>query len=281
MKSTGFMVLATSIIAMPVSGAEARPTLPQAGEVYELVKSYETESRTNGGSSGSSRGRDGMVERIIAVSDVGIEVEYDLSKDVPDQDRLKYWQFPARIFRSPDGAIQLLNRDELERRVDLWLKAAGWTREACGRTIFTWNVFRIECDPQSVVEAIRAVDLTTPDIREGEPYHDAMARAPAVLARKGEILVAEFAVDPDAVRRARAESDVVVGEVLGKPVLLEEALAKRSQDRISGTISISFDTDPVGNIWRRIKETRMTTTGPDGETNEEMAKEVVERRLVH
>lgn len=273
-------ILAVSFIAASDSRAETPPS-PKVGAVYELIKSYETESRKSGGSSGSSRGRDDLVERIIAVSDVGIEAEYDLPKDVADRDRTEYWQFPARILRSPDGAMRLLNGEELEARVELWLKAANWTREVCGRTIFTWNAFRIECDPQSVVEAIKAIDLMTPNIRTGEIYRDDMALAPVVLVQKGEALTAAFDVDPDAVRRARAASDVVVGEILGKTVTLEEALAKRSDDAISGTISISFDTDSVGNVWRRTKETKLTTTGPDGETEDELVEEMVERRLIH
>jgi hypothetical protein len=127
------------------------------------------------------------------------------------------------------GPGQLLNGTELETRVEGWLKAAGLPRTACGHWYFTWNAFRIECDPQSVLKTVQAFDLRSVDVREGAAYQESDVRGSGTLARKAggldsAIFSVEMPVDPDAFRRVRAESDVVVGEIMKKPVSLDGAL---------------------------------------------------------
>jgi hypothetical protein len=87
-------------------------------------------------------------------------------------------------------------------------------------------------------------------------------------------------VDPDAFRRARAESDVVVGEIMKKPVSLDAALGRRATEIISGTISIAFETDSVGNVLRRTKVTKLDIHGPDGPSETQTVTETLERRLI-
>jgi len=65
----------------------------------------------------------------------------------------------------------------------------------------------------------------------------------------------------DAVRRGRAESDVVVGEIMNKPVSLDAALRERATEIASGTISVEFETDPTGNVRRRTKVTKLEIKG--------------------
>ena len=70
-------------------------------------------------------------------------------------------------------------------------------------------------------------------------------------------MVPTFAVmleaDPAAVRRARAEADVATGEIMQKPVTLEAALRERAKEQVSGTISVTFETDTAGNIRKRTR----------------------------
>jgi hypothetical protein len=87
-------------------------------------------------------------------------------------------------------------------------------------------------------------------------------------------------VDPDAVRRGRAESDVVVGEIMNKPVSLDAALRERAREIVSGTISVKFETDPAGNVLRRTKVTKLDITRPDGRSETETVTETLERRLI-
>jgi hypothetical protein len=276
-----------SVLLLPshnARGDSARST-PKVGEEYEISRRYETSQQTSSGSSGSSNGRDAFLERVIGLREGGLELEYDLPKEATPEDRTRNWQFPVRVFRPSSGPTQLLNRPELEARVEGWLKAARWTRAVCGRWIFTWNAFRIECDPQSVIRMIEAWDLRSVDLREGVPYRETEAREPGLLTRKaagpnGATFNVVMEIDPDKVRRARAESDVAIGEMMQKPVALDTALQERAKEQVSGTISVTFETDSVGHVRRRTKVTKVETKGPEGQSDSEIHTETVERRLV-
>lgn len=222
---------------------------------------------------------------MIAIRGTGIVLEYDLSKEAKAEDRARYWQFPARVFKPSNRPMQLLNASELEARLEGWLKAAGLDRSVCGRWIFTWNAFRIECDPQSIIETIVAIDLRSHAFREGAAYQDAEALAPGVIARKavgpnGAIFAVMLEIDPATVRRARAEADVAMGEIMQKPVTLEAALGERAMEQVSGTISITFETDGAGSIRKRTKVTKLEVKRPDGTSESRTGTETVERRNV-
>jgi hypothetical protein len=265
--------------------AGAAPLSPQVGDAYEITTTRESAQHGSNGSSGSSHDKDTIVERVIGLRADGLELEYDLPKAATAGTGAGNWQFPARVFKSFGGPPRLLNGPELEARVDGWLKAAKLPRAACGHWIFTWNAFRIECDPQSVIKMVESLDLRSVDLRDGAPYQDTAARGPGTLARKaagpdGAIFVAELPVDPDAVHRARAESDVVVGEIMNKPVTLEAALRDRAREIVSGTISVTFETDSAGIVRRRTKVTRVDTKAPNGQTETETVTETLERRII-
>ena len=109
-----------------------------------------------------------------------------------------------------------------------------------------------------------------------------MARQPGALTRTatsptGEIYRALMDVDSDVVRRSRAESDVAAGEIMRKPVTLDAALRERAKESISGTISVAFDADSAGNVWRRTKVTKLETRKPNGVLETSTATEIVTR----
>src|SRR5436190_13766268 len=143
----------TIVLAMflPIIGASAESTqlTTQIGDTYEIVRVSRSSQSFSGGSSGSSHDRDTLIEHVIGVRENGLELEYDLTKAATAEDRARDWRFPVRVLKPAGGQMQLLNRAELEMRVDGWLTKAKLPRSACGHWIFTWNAFRIECDPQS------------------------------------------------------------------------------------------------------------------------------------
>ena len=286
MKLIGFMgMVAALLLPAIVAPAGALTPAPQVGDTYEITLTRDSAQLGSDRSSGSSHDKDAIIERVIGLRADGVELEYDLPKAATAEERAGNWQFPAQVFKPFAGPAQLLNAPELEARVDGWLKAAGWPRTACGHWIFTWNAFRIECDPQSVIKTVESFDLTSADLREGAPYQETEALGSAKLARKpagpdGTIFSAEMPVDPDAVRRARAESDVVVGEIMNKPVSLEAALLERAREIVSGTISVTFEMDPAGNVRSRTKVTKLDIKGPDGRSETRTVTETLERRLI-
>ncbi|TKD52840.1 hypothetical protein [Sphingomonas baiyangensis] len=253
------------------------------GDEVVIRKSYETSNEaSDGSSSGSSRGQDSLLERIVAVRDDGKELIYDLPESATKEDRARSWQFPAHIFQPNRGTIKLLNRDDLEARLAIWLQSAGLDRSVCGKLIFTWSAFRIECKPESVIDTINAFDLRVGDLREGAPYFDDDAKAAGTLVRKAprskvETFTAELQVNPDVVLRARAESDVAVGELMQKPVSLEAALLERRKEDVSGNLSVTLTIDDAGQVIRRVRVIRLRTKRPDGSIETETKAETVER----
>lgn len=259
------------------------PYAPRVGDEYEITSSYATSSESSDGSTSSSRGSDTVIERVIGVREGGLEIEFDLPDTIPKEARARSWQFPTRVFTPSRGAMQLLNRPELEARVGAWLQAGGMTREACGRWIFTWNAFRIECDPASVIEMLRSFDLRADNLSDGASYKDAEAAAPGTLRKKvsrgsRKTFSVTLQIDPEVVRRNRAESDVVVGEIVNESVTLEEALSNRAKEEVSGTIEITLEVDDLGNVWRRTRVTEVETKLVNGGYERQKSTEVVERR---
>lgn len=267
-------------------GTGQTQTASQIGDIYEIVRLVDTIQKTSDGSSGSSHDKATLIERVIGMGADGLELEYDLPKATAAADRAKVWQFPVRVFKHERGYVQLLNRPELEMRIDAWLKLANLPRTACGRWIFTWTAIHIECDPQSVIQSIAPFDLRPEELQNGGMYQDPKAQAPAPISQKavgtsGSTFVVEMIVDPDEVLREQAQSDVVVAELTGKKLTLDTALKVRSAEKISGTISISFETDSIGQVRRRTKITRIEIRRGDGKTETQTTTETVERRLVH
>jgi hypothetical protein len=259
--------------------------LPKKGEVHELTLTRDSvEQSTNGSSQGSSHDQDSIVERVLRVDSDGVELEYDLPATTNAEERKSQWQFPVRVLKSSDGHLRLVNAQELETRFDRWLKAAGWLRTICGHWIFTWNGFKIECDPESAVRAVEAFDLTSVGLRDGAFYSDAHAREPGRLARRttarGDVFSAELQVDADAIRRDRAETDVAIGEVTKKPINFEAALRKHANDDVTGTISVTLDTSRAGTPVRRTKVTKLLDRGANGVSKTQRITEVLERKTL-
>jgi hypothetical protein len=278
-------MIAASLLPAIAAHAEPAHPGPRSGDIYEIRRELLSSDQSSDGSSGSATDRDAIRERVIAVRDGGLELEYDLPAQATAEDRARTWQFPVRVFKPQSGPPQLLNSSELKARVDRWLEAAKWTRAACGHWIFTWDAFKIECDPQSVVETLEAFDLSSRDLRDGALYRDSGALEPASLARKtagpdGAIFTADMKIDPDAVRRGRAESDLVVAEIMGRPMTLEAASRAHATEDISGTISVTLETDAAGNVRRRKKVSKLEIRAADGGVETVTTTETVERRLV-
>ncbi len=281
----GIVVSVGLLLPAFMAHADPLPAQPQAGQTYEVTSDREWSKKGSDGMTASSTDRDALLERVIGVTDAGVELEYDLPKDTSAEDRARSWQFPARILKPAHGPLRLLNEAELTERVDRWLKGGGLTRAACGHWVFTWNAFQIECDPQSVLRAIEHIDLTPGDLRDGALYKapGALAAAPLMAKKadsRGSTFVVEMAIDPEAVRRDRARSDMVIAEITRKPLTLEVATRTHATEDISGTIAVTFETDPAGRVRRRTTVTKIDTKAPNGKVAEEVTTETVEERAL-
>jgi hypothetical protein len=286
MKTLRLTGLLIALLLPPMaSHAEPAQHAVDVGDTYEITKTRNSSSQGSNASSGSSHDQDTLFERIEAVRPDGLEVVFDLPQQATKEERQQTWQFPARLLKQHDGQLQLLNAPELEKRIDAWLNWGKMTREACGHWIFTWNAFKIECDPQSVIETVQQFDPRLPELRAGALYRDAHALLPTPLAMKvssskGSMFTAMMAIDPKAIQRDRADADVIIGEITRKPVSRDAALAERAKEAVSGTIEVTIDADAAGNLRRLTKVTRLQTKKTDGTVQTETVTETIERRLL-
>lgn len=239
------------------------------GAVYRVSQVTDSESSGGAGASrGSSHDQDSVIERVIAVHADGIELEYDLLPSASEQERARNWQFPLRVFKPVSGATRILNATELERRIEGWLALAKLPREACGKWYFTWNAFKVECDPQSALVIAEAYDMRPGALAEGMIYRDPRATSPTNLTMihkgVGTVFSGEMPIDPELVQKEKAQSDVVVGEITRKRVTLEAALAARLREQVTGTIAVSFEVLASGFVSRRTTVTKTKTIAVDG-----------------
>lgn len=265
-------VVAAALLLPAVAHAQAGP---RVGDAVEILRQHQT-SQQSEGSSATSSNSDAMIERVTAVRADGVELEYDVPKGSDGG-----WQFPVRAFRPLQGPLQLVDREALEARVDAWLRQNRMTRAACGHWVLTWNPFRVECDPQSVLETVEGLQLEPANLREGALFSVPGAQAPAALARMGASrFVAELAVDPETVRRQRAASDLATAELNGQKLTPDAARRAHAGEAISGTIIVTFDLDDSGHVDRRTTVKKVEIKRSDGRVETLSVIEVLQRRPV-
>ena len=281
--------LLEAMSALLLTAAHAQGESPRSaskvGDEYRITSRYETSQRDSNGRPATRGGNNALVERVIGLREGALELEYDLPKAATVEDRSRDWQFPIRVLKPSRAPMQLLNGTELDVRLAAGREAAHFTRADCGRWIFTWQAFRIECDPQAVISTIESLDLGSIDLRDGASYVDAAAGSPGKLRRTGagpdgETFATTMEVDPEGVRRARAASDVVVNQILGKPVTSDAALREHAAETVSERLRSPSRRTPRGSVRRRTKVTRLEIDGPNGRHETQTATETVERRLV-
>jgi hypothetical protein len=89
-----------------------------------------------------------------------------------------------------------------------------------------------------------------------------------------------LAVDADKLRRDRAEADLVIAEILRRPLTHDDAVRSHVDEDISGTICILFDVNPDGQPWRRTMVTKTAIKGTDGKLQTRITTETITRRLI-
>ncbi|MDG2534297.1 hypothetical protein P6144_11605 [Sphingomonas sp. HITSZ_GF] len=263
-------LLAAALLAPSLASAQA------VGDQAQLLRTTRTEQRS-AGSMSNSQNSDALVERVVAVTPAGVELEYSL----PPGSQSAGWTFPLRVLQPPTGPLQLRNRAELEARIDTWLKDARLTRAACGQWIFTWNAFRIDCDPESALTAVQPFAIGSLKPTEGAPYADPQAARPAPLKARpeGKGFTVELAIDPRIVREELAQADLAVAQINRQKLSLEAARKAHAADQIAGTIKVTIDTDSAGQVRRRTRIATLTL-GKGDQAETRTTTEMVERRPI-
>ncbi len=250
----------------------------EPGTRFELRQSYETKDMRGDFESGSSHGHSTLIEQVVALRDGGIELVYD----EVDASNRRQWQFPIRVFKPANGALVLLNAAELEASVDPWLAKANWTREICAQWIFTWNAFKIDCDPQSALEIVNGYSLWHDTLRAEMPFQtEGLKGAPPLKLERsdanGSVYVVTGSLDPELLKLKKAETAVIVARISGEVITQEKALESLVNVEISGTITVRFVVALSGLVVKRIDQTEVRTTEA-GEVEVSTATTTLERR---
>lgn len=248
------------LLALFWANAIAAQPLIEPGTRFEIRHSYQTETRDDNGGSGSSRGHSTLIEQVVTLRDDGIELVYD----EPDADERREWQLPVRVFKPANGPFELLNRAELEARVDPWLAKAKWTREICEKWVFTWNAFKIDCDPASALGIVEGYSLWQDNLREGAPFKmEGLLGSPRIRLERsdadGSVFVVSGDFDPKWLKFEKVKTEVIVAHFSGEPITEEQAGEKLADWQFSGTVTVRFTVDPKGLVlerWQR-SETRI------------------------
>jgi hypothetical protein len=281
------LIALTSALTATALQAERALAASEIGTRTEIRQTYETSSQKGNESSGSSSGHTTLVESVIAERDGGLELEFDLPAVTKAEARAREWQFPARVFRAADGSLTLLDQAVLGSRLTAWLNKAKIDRRACGTWYFTWNAFKVECDPNSVLETIGGYDIRATNLVEGQLYgaKNATAKGPLKIVRSlaGEIsLAVNLNLDAEAYRRGQAESDFVVAQITGNKLTLDQATRKRANDKVRGTVEVQIDLDAASReVLRRTTVTRIQIQSGGDDVENETSKVIVERRAIH
>lgn len=251
--------------------------LPYAvGDVFLLKQSY---SRTTTGSKTSkARGRQALQQTVIDISDAGVVFEFDFPADTPTQMREREWKLPVEVLETSSGTFEIANAAELEARRDEWLARAPFDESACGQWLFTWTAMRIDCDIDTALDLIDGYRLPWTNIRPGAMYRKSSSEDAAQLVGDGDVIAAQFDLNVDALRDARARTEMVAAQVTGQAELtFEDALARSKDHRIEGSQTVSFTVDDLGIVTSRTDIVESTTTEPDGTSFSEFSEVTVAR----
>lgn len=268
------IILAASLLAAPA-----------AAQDYVLKLEYETDTQDDeDGSTSSASGWQAMAEKVISVTPEGTEVEYSLPFDPEEIRGNERWMFPARMRIAPDGGNTILNEPELLARNAAWLAEAKWTTEVCSRWGFSWTAYQVRCDPEAAIEVVEMHGMQPGRIAEGQPFKLEGALGPVVLTRVGGsegrvVLTGSGPVDPAFVREKDARAALVMAEISRKTLTLEAATAKAAGITASGTLTVTFEIDAGGMVWRREDRSEITLAGASLSNGTTRARQTVTRSL--
>ena len=170
-------------------------------------------------------------------------------------------------------------------RRNAWLEQAGFTLEDCGKHIFTWNVFRIDCDPEDALGLLATVEIQPLGDFEGANVKLPLGRDPFVFVfsntKDGKRQYrATQPLDDQYVRREAAENALIVAEIMGEELTEEQAIAQANALVIDGTVTITLEAEPGGPVRRRTIVVEKTVTDAEGVTEISNYTQTVDRETI-
>ncbi|MXP46399.1 hypothetical protein GRI43_03195 [Altererythrobacter luteolus] len=246
---------------------------------------YERSSvSSDGGSNSSSSGQQSLIETVMRNTDDGVVLRYDLPRDEAGNTRTKFWYFPADVLERPDGSLELLDVDSVKSRIDQWLTQRNIPREACGHWTHGGGFpYRVDCDPDSILDQIEAFDLRMPRLEAGAEFSHPMASSPGILERLAAPRTGYFVVlsiDQQKARAEEAKNALILAQMLDEDLSREQAESDAAQTDFQGSIRMEFDLEPTGSVIKMSMRTNAVVTNPDGTRETKTSLVTVERHDV-
>jgi hypothetical protein len=91
------------------------------------------------------------------------------------------------------------------------------------------------------------------------------------------VLTGSGPVDPAFVREKDARAALVMAEITRKTLTLEDAKAKAAGITASGTLTVTFEIDAAGLVWRREDRSEITLAGASLSNGTTRARQTVTR----
>ena len=237
------------------------------GDLTYYVIEHQRSSESSDGSSSNSSGTDILLETFRGLEGGERRFTYDLPRDESGKTRSNFWYFPVDVIEDTLGNRRLANRQILEARISEWLAKYNIPRSLCGK-YSNGNGFpyRIDCDPEVVLEVIDGYVLRDPDVAVGAAYDHPMGEGQGEwkMGTVPGILSAKMPVSAAKLREERVENQRVLAEMLEQPFDRDAVVAEMGAIQFSGEIEVTVEFDDVGAIARRTEHLRYQAVNPDG-----------------
>ena len=251
-------------------------------EVFEIEVRYETSSQSDDGGSSSSSGGFSYREEAYAPEGKCRIRRFDLN-DGPRERPLAAWEMPVEVRDCRGQSLEITNREEMLARLDEFLTEANLSREACGTHYFTWNVFKIECDPDSVLDTISDINLGAIDLEDGSSLLLPGMGTDVTLALEGNAdsdeleFTGSARIDPEILRNQAAQTIMVVAELNREPISREEAFKELEAVSFSGEVSVTLEFNSEDDGITLVKQSQVIVTDPESGTEIRRGREVTVR----
>lgn len=278
MRSLGRCLVAV-VTALVCKAALAQT--PDVGSESLILLERETSQKSNGGS-GQSRTNNFIAERVLSKSENSVDLEYWMPGIEGDLGPTG-WMFPLRLRNSTMGDVEVLNRDALLARRDAWLDSAPQFRQLCGGAIFSWAAFEIHCEVEDAVDIVAQFDLWVGTLAAGQLWDEPNTIGSSHLemianGADGQNFEVTLDLDPETLRSERAELNVAVAMMTGRPVpSFEDAFAELDGVTYSGTLVLGFETDSAGAVTKRTWLQKWTSVDANGESESYAVMTTIQR----
>jgi len=250
---------------------------------YKRISKHESST----GGYGNSASHNAVLENIISNKDGFLEVEYSFANDVKwifDE-----WKLPARVSINSDSTLDLLNRSEIEARLQRLIESSPKVKRYCGENALARHSIMIDCDIDDVLDTLQTYNLHLGELADGSMYLEQGVLRAEPLARKDTsgsqaIFVVDLNMDPAHIREDYENnlrrSAAMTGNTFESILASDLNLSEGETPVYAGKRTVTISTDLSGNVQKIERSTLITINGGSQFIKTLTVNGVVERHAV-